>query len=101
MIAGATHRTQVGAWLRARPVLLAALLYAVLSVCLFSPALLTGRALSSSDYLWFQAPWASSRPADITHVSNVEQEDITLAFYSVAALCARSRIPGVPLWNPY
>jgi hypothetical protein len=81
-------------------VLFAALLYAVLSVVLFSPALLTGRALSPSDYLWFEAPWASSRPADITRASNVEQIDVPLAFDPWLRY-ARSQLPSVPLWNPY
>ena len=91
---------QLWRWLQARPAVLAALLYALLSLALFSPAMFTGRALSPSDYLWFVAPWSHSRPGDITHVSNVELIDLPFAIEPWLHYAA-SRFPAAPLWNPY
>ena len=54
--------------LRRRPLLAAALLYALLSIAFVSPALVPGKTLSASDYLWSVAPWAESRPADVDAV---------------------------------
>ena len=52
-------------WLRRHPAAAAALIYAVLSVLLYAPALLPGRTLSAADYLWTAAPWSSQRPSDV------------------------------------
>ena len=57
-------------WLRRHPTAAAALIYAVLSVLLYAPALLPGCTLSAADYLWTAAPWASQRPSDIRPISS-------------------------------
>ena len=50
------------AWLRARPTLAAALICALLALLMFSPAMVPGRTLSTSDTFWSKAPWAGVRP---------------------------------------
>ena len=76
------------------------MLYALLSVGLFSPAMLTGHALSPADNLWFVAPWASSRPASITRAPNFELSD-ELNQFEPWLRYAANRFPSVPLWNSY
>ena len=49
--------------LRARPALAAAVVYGLLSVALYAPALVPGHTLSASDYLWTAAPWSSCASA--------------------------------------
>jgi hypothetical protein len=84
-----------------RPVLWAAVLYALLSVVFVSPALMPDRTMSASDYLHSVPPWSESRPADVKPLgSNFELIDQALQFepflrYTDAAL------PDVPLWNPH
>ncbi|MBN1527646.1 MAG: YfhO family protein [Thermoleophilaceae bacterium] len=86
--------------LRRRPVAAAALLYAVLAVLLYSPALLPGHTLSASDYLWTAAPWASERPPDVRPFgSNYELVDSVTQFQPWLQH-VRDRIPEAPLWNP-
>ncbi len=53
------------AGLRRRPVLAAALIYALLALVFFGPALAPGKTLSNSDMLWFQPPWAGVKPAEL------------------------------------
>ena len=68
-------------WLRRHPAAAAALVYAVLSVLLYAPALLPGHTLSASDYLWTAAPWASQRPSDVrVFGSNYELVDSAVQF---------------------
>ena len=55
---------------RRRPALAAALVYAVLAVLFVSPGLLPGKTLSNSDTLWFDPPWVSAKPAELTVPSN-------------------------------
>jgi hypothetical protein len=87
-------------WLRRHPVAAAALVYAVLSVLLYAPALLPGHTLSASDYLWTAAPWAAERPSDIRPFgSNYELVDSAVQFQPWLEY-TRERLPDVPLWNP-
>jgi Bacterial membrane protein YfhO len=86
--------------LRARPALSAALIYLLLSVLLFAPALLPGKTLSTSDWFWFLPPWESSRPAELERAANFEIADAP-AQMQVFALYARERLPDIPLWNPH
>ena len=86
--------------LKRRPVLAAALLFAVLSLAFVSPALLPGKVLSNSDELWFEAPWASSRPADLIRPANPELGDAPEHIQPFLREVKRS-LPEIPLWNPY
>jgi Bacterial membrane protein YfhO len=86
--------------LRARPALSAALIYLLLSVLLFAPALLPGKTLSTSDWFWFMPPWESSRPAELERAANFEIADAP-AQMQLFALYARERLPDIPLWNPH
>ena len=84
-----------------RPVLAAALLYALLSVAFVSPALVPGKTLSASDYLWSVAPWAESRPADVDAFgSNFDMLDQAFQFQPGWRFALR-HLPDVPLWNPH
>jgi hypothetical protein len=86
--------------LRRHPAAAAALVYAVLAVVLYAPALVPGHTLSASDYLWTAAPWASERPADIRAFgSNYELVDSAVQFQPWFEY-TRERLPDVPLWNP-
>ena len=88
-------------WLRRHPAAAAALIYAVLSVLLYAPALLPGHTLSASDYLWIAAPWSSERPADVrVFGSNYELVDSAVQFQPWLEY-TRDRLPDAPLWNPY
>jgi hypothetical protein len=83
------------------PVLTAAAVYAVLSVLLVAPALLPGRTLSGSDYLWSSAPFKASTPAGVKGFgSNYEEADAALQFQPFMQY-ARRELPDVPLWNPH
>jgi hypothetical protein len=87
-------------WLRRHPAASAALVYAVLSVLLYAPALLPGHTLSASDYLWTAAPWAAERPSDVRPFgSNYELVDSAVQFQPWLEY-TRERLPDVPLWNP-
>ena len=86
-------------WLRRHPTAAAALLYAVLALALYAPALLPGHTLSASDYLWTAAPWAAERPADVRGFgSNYELVDSAVQFQPWLEY-TRDRLPDVPLWN--
>jgi hypothetical protein len=96
-------RAAGGRWagLGERPALAAALLYAVLSLALYAPALLPGMTLSASDYLYTAAPWSAERPADVKPFgSNFELVDSVVQFQPYLRY-SRERLPDAPLWNPY
>lgn len=86
--------------LKRRPTLAAALLFALLSIAFVSPALLPGKVLSNSDELWFEAPWAASRPADLIRPANPELGDAPEHIQPFLREVKRS-LPTIPLWNPY
>jgi hypothetical protein len=99
--AAESGRPRLGAWLRQHPAAAAALVYALLSVVLYAPALLPGHTLSSSDYLWSSAPWAAQRPADVPLLgSNYELVDAATQPQPWLEY-SRERLPEAPLWNPY
>ena len=86
--------------MRSRPTAAAALLYALLAVALYAPALLPGRTLSASDFLWTAAPWAAERPAGVRPFgSNYELIDSAVQFQPWLEH-SRERMPSPPLWNP-
>ncbi len=88
-------------WLRRRPTVAAAVVYGLLSVALYAPALVPGHTLSASDYLWTAAPWAAQRPADVRGFgANYELLDSVLQFQPFLRY-SRDRLPDAPLWNPY
>jgi Bacterial membrane protein YfhO len=87
-------------FLRRRPVLAAAIIFFVLSVLLVLPALLPGKTLSNSDIFWFQPPWQASRPPQLTHPSNPEIADAPSQLQPFLQYTI-SRLPSIPLWNPY
>jgi hypothetical protein len=87
-------------WLRRHPAAAAALIYAVLSVLMYAPALMPGHTLSAADYLWTAAPWAAERPDDVRAFgSNYELVDSAVQFQPWLEY-TRDRLPDVPLWNP-
>jgi hypothetical protein len=87
-------------WLRRHPAAAAALVYLLLGVVLYAPALLPGHTLSASDYLWSSAPWASMKPAEVPFLgSNLELVDASTQSQQWLAY-TRERLPEVPLWNP-
>jgi hypothetical protein len=86
--------------LRRKPAAAAALVYALLAVALYAPALLPGHTLSASDYLWSAAPWSAERPADVRPFgSNYELVDSAVQFQPWLQY-TRDRLPDFPLWNP-
>jgi len=89
------------ATLRRRPSLAAAALYAVLALAFVAPALVPGRTLASTDLLWSIAPWTAERPDGVRELgANWELADSVAQFQPFLAY-TRSRLPDVPLWNPY
>ena len=87
--------------LRRRPVLAAALLYALLAIVFVSPALVPGKTLSASDFLWSIPPWGESRPADIAPFgSNFDLQDQAFQFQPAWQFAIR-HLPDIPLWNPH
>jgi hypothetical protein len=96
----AAGRGRLG-WLRARPTIAAAVIYAVLSVVMVGPGLLPGKTLSASDYLWNNPPWQASRPASVVGIgSNFELADQPLVFQPFLRHTG-DVLPHIPLWNPY
>jgi hypothetical protein len=83
-----------------RPLAVAALLYAVLSLAMVAPALAPGRTLSSADTFWFQAPWAGVKPASLVRPSNPDIDDVP-GVYVPFTQYLRREAPALPLWNPY
>lgn len=89
------------AFLRARPTLAAALIYAVLSIVMVGQGLLPGRTLSGSDWALSSVPWESSKPASVPGLgTNFELADSADVFQPMLQY-TRSQLPGIPLWNPY
>ena len=89
------------ATLRRRPSLAAAALYAVLALLFVAPALVPGRTLASTDLLWSIAPWTGDRPDGVRDLgANWEMADSVAQFQPFLAY-TRSRLPDIPLWNPY
>jgi hypothetical protein len=89
------------ATLRRRPSLAAAALYAVLALAFVAPALMPGRTLASTDLLWSIAPWTAERPDGVRELgANWEMADSVAQFQPFLAY-TRSRLPDIPLWNPY
>jgi hypothetical protein len=87
--------------LAARPVLSAAILYALISLVFVGQGLLPGRTLSSSDLLWSTAPWTSSAPPEVRWGgANFELVDAITVFHPFFQH-ARDTLPETPLWNPH
>ncbi len=87
--------------LAARPVLSAAILYAVVSLVFVGQGLWPGRTLSSSDMLWSTAPWTASAPPEVRWGgANFELADAITVFHPFFRH-ARDTLPDVPLWNPH
>jgi hypothetical protein len=87
--------------LRRRPSLAAAALYAVLALAFVAPSLVPGRTLASTDVLWSIAPWTAERPDGVRERgANWEMADAVAQFQPFLAY-TRSRLPDIPLWNPY
>jgi hypothetical protein len=92
---------RLGRWAAARPALVAAVVYAALSVVFVGQGLLPGRALSSSDGLWAMTPWTASKPPGVKPLgSNFELADAVAVFQPFFEY-SRSALPDVPLWNPH
>jgi hypothetical protein len=101
MLSRAVSARRLLSAVRRRPTLSAALLYAVLAVALFAPALVPGHTLSASDYLWSGAPWTQERPAGVQELgSNYEEVDAVLQFQPFLQYAGR-HLPDMPLWNPH
>jgi hypothetical protein len=88
-------------WWRARPMLVAAVIYAFLSVLMVGQGLLPGLTLSASDYLWNNAPWQANRPESVVGIgANFELVDTALVFQPFQQY-TRDVLPDIPLWNPH
>ena len=86
--------------LRARPMLVAAVVYAALSLLMVAPALLPGRTLSASDYLWNNPPWQATRPASVVGIgANFELADQPLVFQPFLRY-TRDVLPRHPALEP-
>jgi hypothetical protein len=89
------------AWLRSRPLLAAASIYAVLSLVMFGQGLVPGRIPAATDYFWQAAPWNTALPAGVSPSgSNHELQDSIKAFQPFL-LQTRAALPDIPLWNPH
>ncbi len=83
-----------------RPVLVAALVYALLAALFVSPALAPGKVFSNSDLNWFLPPFDSSRPAKLVRPANFELGDIPSVLQPFLRY-GKARLPDIPLWNPH
>jgi hypothetical protein len=80
---------------------LAAALYAVLALGFVSPALLPGKTLSGSDYLWDSIPWKAEKPESVRFTgTNFQLGDPGTQFEPFMRY-TRERLPDAPLWNPH
>jgi len=80
---------------------LAAAVFAVLSVLFVLPALVPGRTLSSTDYLYTQTPWSAAAPAGFSEPGNTELYDPAFQFIPWLEY-TRGELPGGDLlWNPH
>ncbi len=93
-------RTRVVSWGTRRPTAVAAALYLLLSLIMFSPGLVPGRTLSASDLLWTATPWDSSRPASIPPLGSNRELTDSVAEFQPALLATRASLPHIPLWDP-
>jgi hypothetical protein len=84
-----------------RPVVVAALLYAVLALAMFAPGLAPGRTLSPSDYLWTAVPWQAERPPTVPGLGSNQEEADAATQFQPALEATRRTLPDVPLWDPY
>ena len=83
------------------PTALAAAIFAALSLVFVAPALIPGRTLSSTDYLYSQIPWSAAAPDGYTAPSNTELYDPAFQFIPWLEY-TRSELPGDDLlWNPH
>ena len=83
------------------PTALAAAIFAALSLLFVAPALIPGRTLSSTDYLYSQIPWSAAAPAGYTAPSNTELYDPAFQFIPWLEY-TRAELPGDELlWNPH
>ena len=78
----------------------ACLAFLALTLLFVSPALVPGKVLSNSDMLWFQAPWAASKPASLQRPANPELGDAPQQMQPFLREVKRS-LPDIPLWNPW
>jgi len=93
---------RVCAWVRRRPTVMAAIVYAVLSLLMFCQALAPGRVLSTSDYLWSGTPWNSTAaPAGVPGLGSNRDEADSAVLFEPFLQTTRATLPHVPLWNPY
>lgn len=90
----------LGGRLRARPTLVAALAYALLAFAFVSPAVLTGKVLSNSDSFYFKPPWDAVRPAKLHRPANPEFDDAPAQIQPFVQY-TKSRLPHIPLWDPF
>jgi hypothetical protein len=87
-------------WARRRPVLAAAVAYAVLAVAFLAPGLLPGHTISGGDLLWSSAPWDTARPSGLRQFgANGDLTDAVTVFQPLQQE-ARHRLPSMPLWDP-
>ncbi|MET0836633.1 MAG: YfhO family protein [Thermoleophilaceae bacterium] len=86
--------------MRRRPVLAAALIYALLALIFVGPGLMPGRVLSSSDSYWFQVPWAYDIPDGLERPANPEIDDAPSVLHTFVRH-AKAELPGLALWNPH
>src|SRR3954447_13737901 len=100
MAEGSARQGRLVRWASGRPVVVAAIVYAILALGFVSPALFTGRTLSSSDLLWFTTPYATSKPADLKRPANPELYDEALYFQPWLQY-TRAHGLNTPLWNPH
>jgi hypothetical protein len=88
-------------WLRLRPTLVAAIVYAVLALAFVGQGLVPGRTLSSSDSLYGFAPWNQDQPAGVQGLgSNYELADAAVVFQPFLQH-NRDVLPHIPLWNSH
>jgi hypothetical protein len=94
--------SRVAGWVaRRNETALAAAICAALSLLWVAPALVPGRTLSSTDYLYSQVPWSADAPAGYTAPSNTELYDPAFQFIPWLEY-TRKELPGTDfLWNPH
>ena len=102
--ASGAGRSRTWSWLRRRPTLVAALIYAVLALIFVAPGLAPGRAFTTSDQLYSAVPWKQLRPDDVRPGplggANFELQDGVFYFQPFLRY-TRDRLPDLPLWNPF
>jgi len=93
---------RIAAAVRAHEHRTAAALFAILVFAYLHAVLIGGHVLLPTAGLYFDWPWSTIAPSDLTHYFNRELEDVSTAYYPWDVLARALLHDGrFPAWNPH